>query len=39
MSRLDRSVSVPWRLRITGIVSLNLSATFCTSLKLLGATK
>ena len=37
--RLARSVSVPWRFRITGIASLNWSAICWASLKLLGMTR
>src|ERR671929_287533 len=39
ISRFESSPSAPWRLRITGIPSLNLSAICCASLKLRGSTR
>src|ERR671937_2160520 len=39
MRRFDSSWSAPWRLRITGMPSLNLSAICCASLKLRGRTR
>src|ERR671937_489075 len=39
INRLESSWSAPWRLRITGMPSLNLSAICCASLKLRGRTR